>query len=144
VPAELHPQIPGEVLYGRDVLKGLVEPFLEEPLETVALQSDKIRYVEDLRDLGERATLAQASLDKTGSGSTGHQAFPPPDVGLNCIARQTYSLRKRRDRVKGSGERRLLFSHPGLSRVAVPIEDDRGREREAPGPGRVFGSARAT
>jgi hypothetical protein len=84
VRAELHREVAGEVFDGRDVLERLVETLFEEPLETVALKRDKIRYVEHLRDLGERATLAKTSLDNMRSGSTGHQAIPPPDVGLTA------------------------------------------------------------
>jgi hypothetical protein len=83
VTAELHGKIAREVLDGRYVGEGLSETLLQEPLETVALKRDKIGYVENLWDLGERASLAKTSLDKMGSGSTGHQAIPPPVVGLS-------------------------------------------------------------
>jgi hypothetical protein len=81
VRTELNGEIAREVLYRRDVLEGLVEALIKEPLETVALKRDKIRYVENLGDLCERSTLAKASLDNTESGSTGHQAIPPQGRG---------------------------------------------------------------
>ena len=70
-------RLPVKSSIGRDVLEGLAEPLIEEPLETVPLKSDKIRYVEDLRDLGERAALALTSRDERGSGFAAHQAIPP-------------------------------------------------------------------
>ena len=81
VRAELHREVPGEVFDRRDVLEGLVQTFLEEPLETVALKRDETGYVEYLRDLREGTALAKTSLDNTGIGSTGHQVIPPPVVG---------------------------------------------------------------
>ena len=56
--AELDGEVAGEVLDRGDVVEGLAQPLIEEPLETVPLERDKIGYLEDLRDLGERAALA--------------------------------------------------------------------------------------
>jgi hypothetical protein len=81
--AELHRKVAGEVFDGRDIVEGVVQAFLQEPRETVTLQSDKIRYFQNLRDLRERASLAKTGLDYTGIGSTGHQVIPPPVVGLD-------------------------------------------------------------
>jgi hypothetical protein len=81
---ELDGEVAGEVLDRGYVLERLVEPLIEEPLETVTLKRDKIRNIENIRDLGESAALAKTSLDDAGSGSTGHQAIPPPDVGLTA------------------------------------------------------------
>jgi hypothetical protein len=81
--AELHRKVAGEVFDGRDVVEGVVQTFLKEPLETITLQSDKIGDIQNFRDLRERASLAKTGLDYTGIGSTGHQVIPPPVVGLD-------------------------------------------------------------
>jgi hypothetical protein len=81
--AELHGKVAREVLDGRDVVESLMETFLKEPLEAIALKRDKIGYFEHLRDLCKGASLAKTSLDYTGIGSTGHQVIPPPVVGLD-------------------------------------------------------------
>ena len=55
-----------------------LQTLLEEPLETVALEGDKIGDLEDLRDLGERAALALTSLDDAGNllrGAPGDSSF---------------------------------------------------------------------
>jgi hypothetical protein len=43
--AELHSEVAGEVLDRRYVMERVVETLFEEPLETVTLKRDKIRYV---------------------------------------------------------------------------------------------------
>ena len=77
VRTELDGEVAGEVFDGRDVVEGLAQSLIEEPLETVALKRDKIGDIEDFRDLGERAALAPTGADDGGTCSAGHQAIPP-------------------------------------------------------------------
>ena len=81
VRSELDGEGSGEVFDRGDVVERLPQTVLKKPLETVALKRDKIGDVENLRDLGEAATLAPLGADDGGTFSSGHQAIPPSEGG---------------------------------------------------------------
>jgi hypothetical protein len=86
---ELHGKVAREVLDGRDIFERLPQPLVEEPLETITLDGDKIRYLEDLWNLCERAALAFTSRDKRGSCFAAHQAIPPKELEAAYVSRKT-------------------------------------------------------
>ena len=53
VELELEAQLPGEVLNGTDVVVGLGQTLVQEPLERIALDGDQVRKRQGLFDIGE-------------------------------------------------------------------------------------------
>ena len=76
---ELQAQLAGEVLDRADVGEGLGEPPIEEPVERVALDGDKVRQRQDLVEVRERETLRACGNERARVYSS-RELVEPEDV----------------------------------------------------------------